>query len=176
MKNKLSLLPAFCALVLLAAGCSTTYKPGAPVPKLSGIPDTIRASQVAFASAQPSKEKIEVSQKGTGYTVYGSLGDWTDSAVRALNRTLQKKGSSATASSASPIKISVTQVTLSTAASGWSFRCTVVFTVDLGDGNPLTLGADDTSWKWPNACDAAIEKLVLVTLHDERVLKALGAK
>jgi hypothetical protein len=126
-------------------------------------------------SAQPATDKIEVSQKGIGHTVYGNLHDWTESAVQALNRALQKKGATVAAGGPKAIKVAMTQVTLSSAASGWSFRCTLVFTVDTGDGQPFSLGADDTSWKWPNACDGGIEKLVLVTLHDERVLKALAS-
>jgi hypothetical protein len=127
-------------------------------------------------NAQPSIEKLEVSQKGTGYTVYGNLHDWTQSAVEALNRALKKKGATVAPASPQSIKVAVTQATLSSAASGWSFRCTLVFTIDIGDGQPFTLGADDTSWKWPNACDGGIQKLVLVALHDERVLKALASQ
>ena len=175
MKTKLlQTIPLF-VLSFVIAGCSTTYKPDASVPKLTEVPDLPAPTGISLINAQPATEKVEISQAGTGYTVYASLHDWTDQAVRALERTLQKKGATVGAGQ-KPLKIAITKATLSPAASGWTFRCSVVFTIDTGDGQPFTLGADDTSWKWYNACNGAIEKLVLVTLHDERVLKALGSR
>lgn len=169
-------IPLLLLLTLLISGCATTYKPGAPVPKLTEIPDFPGGTRISLINAQPAVETMEISQPGTGYTVYANLHDWTDQAIRALERTLQKKGVAVAGDAQKTLKIAVTKATLSTAASGWTFRCTVVFTIDAGEGQPFTLGADDTSWKWFNACDGAIEKLVLVALHDERVLKALAAR
>lgn len=158
----------------LLIGCATTYKPNAPVPKLTEIPDFRAGSRISLINAQPATDKVEISQPGTGYTVYANLHDWTDQAIQALDRTLKKKGVAVASDAGKSLKIAVTKVTLSPAASGWTFRCTVVFTIDAGDGPRFTLGADDTSWKWFNACNGAIEKLVLVALHDERVLKAIA--
>jgi hypothetical protein len=175
MKTKFAQLLPLLLLSLLISGCATTYKPGAPIPKLTEIPDFPAGVSISLINAQPAVEKVEISQPGTGYTVYAILHDWTDQAIRALDRTLKKKGVAVGAGSRKSLKIAITKVTLSTAASGWSFRCTVVFTIDTGDGQPFTLGADDTSWKWYNACNGGIQKLVLVALHDERVLKALAS-
>jgi hypothetical protein len=174
MKTKLLRSLPLVLLPLLIVGCSTTYKPDASVPKLTEVPDFRAGSRVSFVNAQPATEKVEISQPGTGYTVYANLHDWTDQTIEALDRTLKKKGVAVGSGAGKSLKIAVTKVTLSPAASGWTFRCTVVFTVDTGDGNPFSLGAEDTSWKWFNACNGAIEKLVLVALHDERVLKAIS--
>jgi len=175
MKTKLVRLLPVLLVCLLISGCATTYKPGAPVPKLTELPDFPAGARIALVNAQPSTEKVQISQSGTGYTVYANMHDWTDSAIRAMERTLKKKGVTVAGDSKNSLKIAVTKGTLSLAGSGWVFRCTVVFTIDTGDGQPFTLGADDTSWKWMNACDGAIQKLVLVALHDERVVKALAA-
>lgn len=175
MKTKFIRILPLILLSLLISGCATTYKPGAPVPEMSEIPDFSAGTRISLINAQPAVEKVEISQAGIGYTVYANLHDWTDQAIRALERTLQKKGVAVAGGAQKTLKIAVTKVTLASAASGWTFRCTVLFTIDTGDGQPLTLGADDTSWKWPNACDAGIQKLVLVALHDDRVLKALAS-
>ncbi len=175
MKTKFIPILPLLLWSLLISGCSTTYKPGTPVPKLTQLPDFPAGTRISLINAQPAVEKTEISQPGTGYTVYANLHDWTDQAIHAMARTLQKKGVAVAGGSQKSLKIAVTKVTLSSAASGWTFRCTILFTIDTGDGQPFTLGADDTSWKWPNACDGGIEKLVLVALHDERVLKALAS-
>lgn len=155
-----------CALL---TGCASTFKPDVSVPKLSGIPIDAGSSAVAIANAQPDTTKIEISQSGTGYTVYGNLHDWTEQAVQSLTRTLEKKRVATSPSAPKSLKIAITRATLSSAASGWSFRCTLVFTIDTGNGQPFELGAEDTSWKWFNACNGAMEKLVTVVLNDERV-------
>ena len=175
MKNQFFQFLPLLLLSLLISGCATTYKPGTPVPKLSEIPDFPAGTRISLINTQPAVEKVEISQPGTGYTVYANLHDWTDQAIRAMERTLQKKGVAVAGGPQKALKIAVTKVTLSSAGSGWSFRCTILFTIDTGDGQPFTLGADDTSWKWPNACDGGIQKLVLVALHDERVLKAIAS-
>ena len=175
MKIKFIHLLPLLLLSLVISGCGTTYKPGAPTPKTSEIPDFPKGASISFVNIQLATEKVEISQHGTGYTVYANLHDWTDQAIRALARTLQKRGVATADGAPKTLKIAITKATLSSAGSGWAFRCTVVFTVDTGDGQSFTLGADDTSWKWPNACDGAMEKLVLVALHDERVAKAISA-
>jgi len=72
------------------------------------------------------------------------------------------------------LKVSVTKVALTEAGSGWAFRCTVNFNIEMSDGQIATLVADDTSWKYLNACDGVIPKVVLAALRDERVLKFLA--
>src|SRR5262249_17843488 len=129
---------------------------------------------VSIINDQPATEKVEISQAGVGRYVYAVPHVWTEDAVRSLAGTLKKKGVVVVPNGPKTLKISVTKVILSTAGGGWSFRCTIVCTIDTGDGQPFSLGADDTSWKWPNACEAAMKKLVVVTLNDERVLKVLG--
>jgi hypothetical protein len=175
MKSKFTQICPLLILSLLISGCATTYKPSAPVPNLTKIQDFPAGTRISFLNAQPAVEKVNISQPGIVYTIYVNLHDWTDQAISALENTLQKKGVSVGGVAQKTLKIAVTKVTLSTAGSGWSMRCTVIFTIDTGDGQPFTLGADDTSMKWYDACDAGIRKLVLVALHDERVLKALAS-
>jgi hypothetical protein len=159
----------------LISGCSTVYDPGAQTPKLTEVASAAPAGSISLVNSQPAMDKVEISQHGTGYTVYAVPHEWTEDAIRSLTATLKKKGVVVVAGAQKSLKISLTKITLSSAGGGWAFRCTIVFTIDTGDGQPFTLGADDTSWKWPNACDAAMKKLVVVALNDDRVLKFLGS-
>jgi hypothetical protein len=168
-------LSCVLALSALLAGCASTYVADANVPKLDEIPDIPAGARISLINAQPPAGKVEISQHGVGYTVYADVHAWTDQAIKGLKRTLQKKGVVVADGAPKSLKIALTKATLSSAGSGWSFRCTIVFTIDTGDGPPMTLGADDTSWKWKNACDGAMQKVMLATLNDERVRKFLAS-
>jgi hypothetical protein len=174
---KINSLHLFLLLIcsMLMVGCATNYVPNVKIPKPDEIANIPAGIRISVVNAQPATEKLEITQHGTGYTVYSNLRAWTDQAVRGLSLTLQKKGAVVTSDASKSLKIAVTKAILSSAASGWGFRCTIVFTIDTGDGNLITLGADDTSWKLLSACDGAMHKLVLVTLNDERVVKFLAA-
>jgi len=148
--------------LLLPCGCTTTFIPDSKVPDLSEISRVTGPGAIGIVNAQPDTTKIEISQPGTGYTVYGNLHDWTDKAVESLARTLKKKNVTVSPSAPNTIKIAVTEAVLCSAGSGWSFRCNIVFTVDTGECKPFTLRAEDKSWKWYNACNGAMEKLVTV--------------
>ncbi len=167
-------LPLFLC-VALAVGCASNYVPGVGGLKSKETPNIPPGVRISLINDQPSIEKLEISQHGVGYTVYANLHVWTDQAIRGLKTTLQKKGVAVAEDAPKSLKIAVTKAVLSSAGSGWAFRCTVVFTVDTGDGQLITLGADDTSWKWMNACDGAMRKLLLTALNDERIQKFLAS-
>lgn len=174
MKSKYIRLLTVLLSSLLLTACATTYKPGVSLPKLEAVPNFPATAKIALINTSQATQQIEISQPGTGYTVNGNLHDWTDSTILALERTLKKKNVVVSKDDKRSLKVAVTKAALSSAASGWSFRCTVVCTIDTGEGQPFTIGADDTGWKWFNACDGAIQKLVLAILNDERVVKVLS--
>ncbi len=160
--------------VLGLAGCSTQYVPSARAPDPKLIPDIPPGKRIVLVNAQPSTESVLIGDAGMGRTVRGDLHTWTDQAIVALKAALKAKGLEVNDRSDKSLKIALTKATLAEAGAGWTFRCTIDFTVEMGDGQVLQLTADDPSWKFLNACDGAITKVALVTLKDERVVKFLA--
>jgi len=155
-------------------GCTTTYVPDgrAADPKL--IPSIPGGKRIALINGQPATESVLIGEAGMGRSVRGNLHTWTDQAIVALKDTLKKKGVEVSDRSDKSLKVVITKAALSEAGSGWAFRCTVDFTIETSDGRVVKLVADDTSWKFLNACDGVITKVALVALKDERIVKFLA--
>ncbi len=157
------------------SGCATTYVPDAGAANPKAVPDVPTTGRIALINAQPATESLLIGNAGAGRTVYGDLHTWTAQAILALKKTLEKKGVSVTDAANKSLKVSITKVALTEAGSGWAFRCTVNFNIETSDGQIATLVADDTSWKYLNACDGVIPKVVLAALRDEKILKLLAS-
>ena len=109
-----------------------------------------------------------------GRSVNGNLHAWTGQAIIAIRRTLEKKGVQVSDGSNKSLKVTITKAELTEAGAGWTFRCTIHFTIETSDGHVITLVADDTSWKYLNACDGVISKVALVALNDESIVNFLA--
>ncbi len=155
-------------------GCATTYVPDADAPSSQLVPDFPPGTRVKLINAQSSTETLLIGEAGMGRSVRGNLHDWTGQVIKAVQSTLKAKGVTVSDNADKSLKIAVTKAALTEAGSGWSFRCTVNFTVETSSGQLATLVADDTSWKYLNACDGVIPKVALVALKDEQVVKFLN--
>ena len=168
----------FHGLVLIAAvglmGCATNYVPRADSPNPELVAGLPAGTKIALINAQPATEFVLIGKAGMGRSVKGNLHAWTGQAIVAIKRSLEKKGVQVSNDSNKSLKIAITQAELNEAGAGWSFRCTVHFTIETSDGQVITLEANDPSWKYLNACDGAILKTALVALTDERVVKFLS--
>jgi len=158
---------------IILSGCSTTYVPDAGAANPKAVSDLPAGTRIALINAQPSIERVLIGNAGAGRKVYGDLHSWTGQVILALKRTLEKKGAAVNDNASKSLKVAVTKAELTEAGGGWSFRCTVNFTIETSDGQVATLVADDTSWKYLNACDGAMPKVVLATLKDDRIQKFL---
>ena len=153
-------------------GCGTSnYIPDADAANPKLVPDVPAGTKIALINGQPATELVEI-----GKSVTVSLHAWTDQAIESIARTLKKKGVVVDGQSPKSLKIAITKAVLSSAGSGWAFRCTVDFTVEMSDGKKVSLVADDTSWKYLNACDGVMSKMAIVALKDERVASFLRAR
>ncbi|MDR3460033.1 MAG: hypothetical protein P4N60_21610 [Verrucomicrobiae bacterium] len=161
-----------CVLVGLV-GCTTVYVPEAEAPNPDLLPNLPAGTKVTLINAQPSTETILIGEAGGGRSVKGDLHAWTGQAISAIQQALQKKGVQVGDGAAKSLKITVNKADLEEAGAGWSFRCTVDFTIETGAGQVIALSANDPSWKYLNACDGAILKVALVALKDERIVQYL---
>lgn len=175
MKRNPILLGALLLAMLFLSACSTTYAPraGAADPKL--VPSIPAGKRIALVNAQASTGRVLVGDAGMGRKVYGDLRVWTDNAIVAIRKSLEKKGAVVDARADKKLKIAITKAEFVEAGGGWAFRATINFTVETSDGHVSKLIAEDHSWKFLNACDGAMEKLPLVALTDETVVKFLNA-
>ena len=174
MKTHPFLLGALMSITVFLSACSTTYAPraGAADPKL--LPTVPSGKRIALINTQPSSERVLIGDAGMGRKVYGDLRAWTDNAITAIRKSLEKKGAVVNPSADKTLKVAVSSAEFGEAGGGWAFRATITFTIETGDGQKLKLGVEDNSWKFLNACDGAMEKLPVVALNDERVVKYLN--
>jgi hypothetical protein len=166
-------LIGICAIIGLS-GCASSHVPNARAANLDLIPNIPAGTKVALINAQPATDSMLIGNAGLGRSVHGNLHTWTDQAIIALKRTLEKKGVEVSDNSVKSLKVAITEADLKEAGSGWSFRCTVHFTIETSNGQIVTLVADNPSWKYIPACDGVIPKVALVTLNDERIEKFLA--
>jgi hypothetical protein len=175
MKTKSLQVGLLLLAVSILCGCSTTYAPPPVVPNMKEIPDFTAGAKIALINAQPLTQLTNISQSGITINVYANLHEWTESLNGALMKTLRKKGVNVAGDAGKTFKVAVTKATLSMAAGGWSTRTTIVCSIEMGDGQTISLGADDTGYKWMNGVEGAERKLVITILNDERVQKYLAA-
>ena len=135
--------------LFILPGCATTYVPDADAPSSQLVPDFPPGTRVKLINAQPSTETLLIGEAGMGRSVRGNLHDWTGQVIKAMQSTLKAKGVTVSDNADKSLKVAVTKAALTEAGSGWSFRCTVDFTVETSSGQLATLMADDTSWKYP---------------------------
>jgi len=166
-------LIGICVMVGLS-GCASSHVPKARAANPKMIPNIPAGTKVALINAQPASESVLIGKAGLGRSVHGNLHTWTDQAIIALKHTLEKKGVEVSDRSAKSLKVAITEADLKEAGSGWSFRCTVHFTIEMSNGQVITMVTDNPNWKYIPACDGVIPKIALVALNDERIEKFLA--
>ncbi len=162
------------SLFLSLSGCGTTYVPDASAANPKRVPDFPAGTKIALINAQPATELVLIGDAGMGRIVHGSLHAWTDQAIVALERTLEKKGVAVNDHSGKSLKVAITEAVLTSMGAG--FRCTVHFTVETSDGRIASLVALSTYWKYLSACDRVMTNIAVVALNDQRIASFLTAR
>jgi hypothetical protein len=174
MKANPLVLGSLFIVVCLLSACSTTYAPESRVADPKLVPNLRSGKRIALVNSQPSTEIVLVGDAGMGQKVSANLHVWTDNAILGIGKSLEKKGVVIDPHAEKALKIAVTRAAFGEAGGGWAFRASIDFTVETSDGHVATLTAEERSWKFLKACDAAMEKIPLVTLTDPGVVKFLN--
>ena len=163
----------FLSAMVVLPGCGTTYVPDASAANPKRVPDFPAGTSIALINAQPATEPVLIGSAGMGRTVHASLHAWTDQAIVALERTLEKKGVAVNDHSGKSLKVAITEAVLTD--KGVGFQCTVHFTVETSDGKVTSLVALSTYWKYLSACDRVMTNMAVVALNDQGIAGFLTA-
>jgi len=165
---------AVSVLILAITGCSTVYVPAPGVPKLTEIPDFPPGLTVKLVNAQSKTDQTVLSEHKQ-VTYYANLHDWTQRLNESLKKTLKKKRVEVTDQAAKTLKLSIERAAIDMKAGGLNPRCTLDWTVALGDGTGIPMTVETGHWKVEDASNVAVRLACRDTLRDERVRKYLAS-
>ena len=171
---KISSLFYISVLMILLVGCSQ-HIPKPDTIEFAGLQKTNDQISINLINDQNNTDEILIGRYGVG-TLRGDLHSWTDSAVKLLKETFEKKGITVSDETPKFLKIKVTEAKVDTA--GVPFvaslaRCKILLSVETGDGYFHTYEATNKALNPPWASDKAMASVVSALLKDQVILKYL---
>lgn len=162
------------SLLLLLVACTTVYVPAPGTPNLREIADFQPGLRVKLANGQPKTENTVLSSHNN-VIYYANLHDWTDRLNQSIRETFKKKHVEVAEAATKSLTLSIGKAVIDMKAGGLNPRCTLDWTVLLGDGTTLSMTLETGHWKVEDASNVAVRLACRDTLRDERVRQYLSA-
>lgn len=151
---------------MLAAGCTHRYVPDVlPLPDEPGS-GLSSPSTLSILNAQESTDEVLFLTNGP-HEFHANLQEWTDVAVKMVERELTDHGVTIADSGERSIEMAVVSVTSTTG--GWGFRTYVYLTAETGDGYKGVYNGQGPHNIVAFAANEALRQAVMKMLGDETI-------
>ena len=158
-------------VVLLCAGCATTYEPDPSTYELEAIPEFRGSVGVGLSNLTTSSE-VFLSSNGFERW-YGDPRGFADAAIALIGRELESRGFRIEANAERTLDIAVTTLQGETSAGGFAFRVGLELRVRTRDGGERTFAGSNRSTYFARAADGAVMRAATALLSDPEVVAYL---